>query len=174
MQLATCTHSIRRSDDLVASRENSVCRFLTQTHERGKKFYFKPILPSTFKEIILVYFGRILRVLCRDMKLSADVDFKQLARKTNGYVGADLSGLANAARGIAVDRLTSFDGVTSLAPTEEGDQLIVMADFLQAMKEEVQASILREGFATAPDVTWDDVGALAEAREELHDAIIVS
>ena len=29
----------------------------------------------------------------------------------------------------------------------------------------------REGFATVPDVTWDDVGALHAVREELRFAI---
>jgi predicted AAA+ superfamily ATPase len=35
----------------------------------------------------------------------------------------------------------------------------------------VQPSAIREGFATVPGVTWDDVGALDEVREELSFAI---
>ena len=38
----------------------------------------------------------------------------------------------------------------------------------------VQPSAKREGFATVPDVTWDDVGALEDIREELSIAILVS
>ena len=38
----------------------------------------------------------------------------------------------------------------------------------------VQPSAKREGFATIPDVTWDDVGALRGVREELTMAILVS
>lgn len=30
------------------------------------------------------------------------------------------------------------------------------------MLQQVQPSVRREGFTTTPDVTWDDVGALAE------------
>lgn len=37
----------------------------------------------------------------------------------------------------------------------------------------VQPSAKREGFATVPDVTWDDVGALEAVREELSYAILV-
>ncbi|KNZ73383.1 hypothetical protein J132_07682 [Termitomyces sp. J132] len=44
-------------------------------------------------------------------------------------------------------------------------------DFLQALKH-VQPSSKREGFATVPDVTWTDVGALHGTREELHMAIV--
>ena len=36
-----------------------------------------------------------------------------------------------------------------------------MSDFEGAIKK-VQPSVRREGFATTPDVTWDDVGALQE------------
>ena len=43
---------------------------------------------------------------------------------------------------------------------------ITMADFLQAIPH-VQPSSKREGFATVPDVTWDNVGALQSIREEL-------
>ena len=38
----------------------------------------------------------------------------------------------------------------------------------------VQPSAKREGFATIPDVTWEDVGALKGVREELTMAILVS
>ena len=37
----------------------------------------------------------------------------------------------------------------------------------------VQPSAKREGFATIPDVTWEDVGALKDVREELTMAILV-
>lgn len=40
---------------------------------------------------------------------------------------------------------------------------ISMGDFLEAVGK-VQPSVRREGFATTPDVTWADVGALDEVR----------
>jgi ribosome biogenesis ATPase len=36
----------------------------------------------------------------------------------------------------------------------------------------VQPSSKREGFATVPDVSWDDIGALQTVREELKTAIL--
>ena len=44
---------------------------------------------------------------------------------------------------------------------------------LQAALLIVQPSAKREGFATIPDVTWEDVGALKDVREELTMAILV-
>ena len=58
----------------------------------------------------------------------------------------------------------SPDDLESLFITEE--------DFKVALKS-VQPSAKREGFATIPDVTWDDVGALKAVREELQMAILV-
>ena len=50
--------------------------------------------------------------------------------------------------------------------------LYITADnFMLALKE-VQPSAQREGFATIPDVTWSDVGALHAIRRELHMAFI--
>lgn len=50
---------------------------------------------------------------------------------------------------------------------------ILMSDF-QASLASMQPSAKREGFATVPDVTWEDVGALLDVREELTMAILVS
>ena len=48
---------------------------------------------------------------------------------------------------------------------------ITFVDFTLALNE-VQPSAKREGFATVPDVTWADIGALHSTREELHMAIV--
>lgn len=57
---------------------------------------------------------------------------------------------------------------------EELDGLcITMEDFKTALKT-VQPSSKREGFATVPNVTWDDVGSLKDIREELQMSIVVS
>ncbi|EIW70123.1 hypothetical protein TREMEDRAFT_68499 [Tremella mesenterica DSM 1558] len=57
-------------------------------------------------------------------------------------------------------------------PPESLDVLSIHADdFVQALKI-VQPSAKREGFATIPDVSWSDIGALGEVRDELHMAIV--
>lgn len=91
-----------------------------------------------------------------------------------------------------VDDVTSthspFSGLASyLSPTSIGHFLIAhpdplteaqlsplcitSADFTAALKE-VQPSSKREGFATVPGVTWEDIGALHSTREELHMSIV--
>lgn len=45
---------------------------------------------------------------------------------------------------------------------------------VQKAIKKVQPSALREGFATVPDVTWDDVGAMRDVRDVLDTAILVS
>ncbi|KRZ84568.1 Nuclear valosin-containing protein-like [Trichinella sp. T8] len=49
---------------------------------------------------------------------------------------------------------------------------VKMEDFELALKH-IQPSAKREGFATVPDVTWNDVGALDSVREELQWSILV-
>lgn len=49
---------------------------------------------------------------------------------------------------------------------------IEMNDFIVALPS-VQPSAKREGFVTIPDVTWADIGALEDVREELTMAILV-
>lgn len=53
------------------------------------------------------------------------------------------------------------------------DLKITMEDFACAIKC-VQPSAKREGFATVPDVTWNDIGSLRDIREELQMTILVS
>ncbi|CAH1389071.1 unnamed protein product [Nezara viridula] len=49
---------------------------------------------------------------------------------------------------------------------------IEMDDFTKAFKS-VQPSAKREGFATVPDVTWDDIGSLKDVRSELQKSIMM-
>ncbi|KAH9983302.1 P-loop containing nucleoside triphosphate hydrolase protein [Russula vinacea] len=46
-----------------------------------------------------------------------------------------------------------------------------IASFLRSHPE-IQPSAQREGFATVPDVTWSDIGALHATRSELHMAVV--
>ncbi|CAH3027923.1 unnamed protein product [Porites evermanni] len=55
---------------------------------------------------------------------------------------------------------------------EELQKLCINMDDFKAALLIVQPSAKREGFATIPDVTWEDVGALKDVREELTMAIL--
>eukprot|EP00106_Octopus_bimaculoides_P018778 XP_014786220.1 PREDICTED: nuclear valosin-containing protein-like [Octopus bimaculoides] len=177
---------------------------------------------------------RILQVLCKNLKLSDNFNYSQLAHMTPGFVGADLSALSREAAMVAINRVfkeiqnkkklkmdtepTKMDqsinnslktnnelecstefGISSgplwampavsfmseelllalswlreeppLSPAELESVFITMDDFMEAVKL-VQPSAKREGFATIPDVTWDDIGALHNIREDLKLAIL--
>lgn len=58
-----------------------------------------------------------------------------------------------------------------LAPEHLSSLTIVPDDFAAALKV-VQPSAKREGFATMPGVTWADIGALGNVRDELHMAVV--
>nr|XP_061820714.1 nuclear valosin-containing protein-like isoform X2 [Nerophis lumbriciformis] len=187
---------------------------------------------------------RILKTLCRQLKMPEDFDYGRLARLTPGYVGADLMALCREAAMNAANRVLLVEKGQQESQTEDllkmdtdadvmnkeidennctsasltvqnrinsgvvddnrllqddpehehlpGDLCrlmhllkstemlseqeltslsIIMSDF-EASLSSVQPSAKREGFATVPDVTWDDVGALHEIREELTMAIL--
>lgn len=59
-------------------------------------------------------------------------------------------------------------------PSERLSSLCIEhSDFETALRI-IQPSAKREGFATVPDVTWDDVGSLRDIREELQMTILVN
>ena len=71
-------------------------------------------------------FNRILRILCGRLTVSGDFDIKKLAKKTAGFVGADLSALVREANEAAVRRLYQ-----SLANTAAGTDRLGVATVTQ-------------------------------------------
>lgn len=113
--------------------------------------------------------GKILEKMVQGMRLAETLDLKFLAKKTAGFVGADLSALTKEAALGAVQRAfkdlskSREDDTTSAYTAEEMAPLAIEAsDFTEALQK-VQPSARREGFSTIPDVKWEDVGALKEA-----------
>lgn len=60
---------------------------------------------------------------------------------------------------------------TKIRPIGFEDTSITMTAFLTVLPS-IQPSSKREGFATIPDTTWRDIGALQSVREELEMAIV--
>jgi transitional endoplasmic reticulum ATPase len=100
------------------------------------------------------------------------VDADHLAAATLGFGGADLESLAREAAMVALRRLMpSIDLASADIPYEELMALeVTMEDFLGALRE-VEPSALREVFTEIPDVTWDEVGGLEEAKAALREAV---
>lgn len=114
----------------------------------------------------------ILQIHTRGMPLAADVDLERLAAVTHGFVGADLAALAREAAMIALRRLLpDIDFAHAQIPSEKLMVLeVTMSDFLGAMGE-VEPSAIREMFIEVPEVHWEDVGGLDEAKQVLTETI---
>ncbi|WP_419826726.1 CDC48 family AAA ATPase [Sphingomonas sp.] len=114
----------------------------------------------------------IFGIHTRGMPLQQDVDLQELARTTYGFVGADVAALAREAAIEAVRRIMpKLDLSERTIPPEVLDELrVTRDDFLAALKR-VQPSAMREVMVQAPNVGWDDVGGLDEARERLREGV---
>lgn len=116
--------------------------------------------------------GEILEIHTRGMPLAADVDAAHLAAVTHGFGGADLEALAREAAMVALRRLMpAIDLAAADIPYAELMALeVTMEDFLGALRE-VEPSALREVFTEIPDVSWDEVGGMEEAKAALREAV---
>jgi transitional endoplasmic reticulum ATPase len=114
----------------------------------------------------------ILGIHTRGMPLDGGVDLNGLARRTYGFVGADLAALVREAAIEAVrrimPRINLEDGTI---PPEVLETLAVHgSDFDEALKR-VQPSAMREVMVQAPTIGWNDVGGQDEARERLREGV---
>jgi ribosome biogenesis ATPase len=137
----------------------------------------------------------ILRSLTRDLSLADDVDFRELAKLTPGYVGSDLQYVVKAAvsgscRGKLDDLLYKARDLGApdflATASEKQRDWVLLEDHRRATWDEshitmpqfraavarVQPASKREGFSTIPDTTWSHVGALTEVRKRLEMSII--
>jgi transitional endoplasmic reticulum ATPase len=114
----------------------------------------------------------VMAIHTRGMPLAEDVSIDELARVTFGFVGADLSALIREAAIEALRRnLPQIDLTKNEIPPEVLENLRVYRnDFLTALKR-VQPSAMREIMIQVPDVSWDDVGGLDQAKELLREGI---
>ena len=114
----------------------------------------------------------ILGIHTRGMPLAPDIDLDDLARRTYGFVGADLAALTREAALEAVRRIMPRLKLgEDTIPNEILDSLSVeLRDFDNALKR-VQPSAMREVMVEAPTIRWDDVGGLDQARDRLREGV---
>ncbi|KAM7405864.1 hypothetical protein PAMP_000283 [Pampus punctatissimus] len=104
----------------------------------------------------------ILSVLCERMPVCPSVDMEELAKRTTGYVGADLSALCREAAMHSI-RENSKDS---------GEQAVSMKHFHEALKS-VRPSCLRSslGRTELSPVSWEQIGGLDEIKLKLRQSI---
>ncbi|XP_029314812.1 ATPase family gene 2 protein homolog B [Cottoperca gobio] len=104
----------------------------------------------------------ILSVLCARMPVCPSVDMAELAQRTTGYVGADLSALCREAAMHAIRENSK----------SSGEQAVGMKHFQEALKA-VRPSCLRSslGRTELPPLSWDQIGGLDEVKLKLRQSI---
>ena len=121
------------------------------------------------KEILLIH--------SRNMPLAADehefpVNIEKIAAVSHGYVGADLEYLCKEAAMKCLRRLLpELNLEEEKIPPETLDKLVVNGDDFKKALVEVTPSGMREVFIENPDVSWEEIGGLAEVKRELMEAV---
>ncbi len=114
---------------------------------------------------------QVLRIHSRGMPLADDVDLERLAEVTHGFVGADLEVLCKEAGMHALQNLLQREDFAEKEMSElSRDTRVEMRHFLEALKD-IEPTATREFFAERPNVKWEDVGGLHQAKVLLRSAI---
>ena len=116
---------------------------------------------------------QILKIHTRGMPLTKDVDLKELASKTHGFVGADISSLTKEAAMIVLRKVLPELELKEdeQIPEETLKKLrIEKKDFDEALKV-VRPSAMREVLVETPNINWSDVGGLDKVKQELKEAV---
>ncbi|KAA0038084.1 cell division control protein 48-like protein C-like [Cucumis melo var. makuwa] len=200
-QLMTCMdgfHKLVDSKDASSKNDNSDVRpgYVLVIGATNRPDAVDPALrrPGRFdREIVLGVpdenaRAEILTVLTSNLRLEGSFDLLKIARATAGFVGADLTALANKAGNLAMKRIidqrkcelsTDFADNEHIEdwwrqpwlPEEMEKLAITMTDFEEAIQM-VQPSLRREGFSAIPSVKWEDVGGLEQLRAEFDRYVV--
>jgi transitional endoplasmic reticulum ATPase len=115
----------------------------------------------------------ILKIHTRGMPLTKSVKLDELARKTHGFVGADISSLAKeAAMTVLRKNIHKFNlEEDKEIPQEVLNELRVsQKDFDEALKT-VRPSAMREVLVETPNIKWEDVGGVEDVKRDLREAV---
>ncbi|PSQ45441.1 ATPase [Halobacteriales archaeon SW_6_65_15] len=114
----------------------------------------------------------ILKIHTRGMPLSDDVNLGSLADDTHGFVGADIESLTKEAAMKALRRyLPEIDLDEEDIPPSLIDRMIVKREDFNGALNEVEPSAMREVLVELPKISWDDVGGLEQAKQEVKESV---
>jgi transitional endoplasmic reticulum ATPase len=167
-QLLTLMDGLESRGNVVVIAATNIPNILDPALRRPGRFDREIVISVPDKE------GRreILDIYTRGMPLSHDVDLDRLAGVTHGFVGADLESLGREAAMSALRRLMpTIEFHQTHLPYDRLVGLEVTNDDFQAALNEVEPSALREVFIEVPDVGWDDIGGLDDAKRILIESV---
>jgi len=113
----------------------------------------------------------ILYVHTRGMPLDEDLDLREIADATHGFVGADLYALCKEAAMRTLERALPDLDVKEDIPTEVLENLKVTKEDFRAALKKIEPSAMREVFVEVAEVHWDEVGGLDEAKQSLIESV---
>ena len=114
---------------------------------------------------------QILRIHTRAMPLASDVDLREIAEHSHGFVGADLEALGQEVGMIALRRFLATSSVeVDAAATDVSGLHVTRDDFLAGLKE-VEPSATREFFIEKSTTTFAALAGLDRAKQLLHAVI---
>jgi transitional endoplasmic reticulum ATPase len=116
--------------------------------------------------------SEILNIHTRRVPMDEDAIafLPEVARRTHGYVGADLMELVRQA-GLNALRRSAGRGFTALQSQGSLEHIVVSKDDFVSALEKTSPSALRETLWVTPDVSWADVGGLKNIIEQLREAV---
>lgn len=114
---------------------------------------------------------QILRIHTRAMPLAGDVDLREIAEHSHGFVGADLEALGQEVGMIALRRFLATSSVEMDAATTDVSGLHVTRDDFLAGLKEVEPSATREFFIEKSTTTFVSLAGLDRAKQLLHAVI---
>lgn len=114
----------------------------------------------------------ILKIHTRGMPLAENVVLTALGQQTHGFVGADLAALAREAAIRALRRyLPEINLDVEEIAQEILDRMEVNSEDFRSALRDVSPSAMREVMLEVSHVTWEDVGGLEEAKQEVREAV---
>uniref|UniRef100_A0A3Q2X9R2 AFG2 AAA ATPase homolog B n=1 Tax=Hippocampus comes TaxID=109280 RepID=A0A3Q2X9R2_HIPCM len=153
-QLLTLMDGVDRSDRFLVIGATNRPDSLDPALRRPGRFDREVIIgPPTLRQR-----AAILSVLCEKMPVCSSVDLTELAQRTTGYVGSDLSALCREA--------------AMHAMRENAKQTVALKHFLVALKL-VRPSCLRSslGRTDLAPVAWEQIGGLDDIKLKLRQSI---
>ncbi|MSQ52167.1 MAG: AAA family ATPase [Betaproteobacteria bacterium] len=113
----------------------------------------------------------ILEIQTREMPLTDDAQIcmDEVARRTHGFVGADLMELCRCAGLSALRRSTlNLENPKAAFRVDMTNLRVDRQDFETAMSQ-VRPSAMRETLISIPDVSWGDIGGLDSVKDRLKE-----
>jgi transitional endoplasmic reticulum ATPase len=114
----------------------------------------------------------ILKIHTRGMPLDKDINLEEIANKTIGFTGADIEVLCKEAALKSIKPyFAQLKNLQDKVPIQILDKIKVSRHHFMDGLKQVEPSAMREVLIQKPNVTWNDVGGLTEAKDKLKELV---